>query len=78
MEQLLAEGSQFARDATSHLRQGHPMLGCILRSNQIGNGLCPREVHLAVEESALRKFTRACHLATCRYQQLQGTLNDIL
>ena len=54
------------------------MLGCILRSNQIGNGFCPREVHLVVEESALRKFTRARHLATCRYQQLQGTLNDIL
>ena len=54
------------------------MLCRILRCNQIGNGFCSREVHLAVEESALRKFTRACHLATCRNEQLHGALNDIL
>ena len=71
LQQLLAQSRQLRAVAAPQLRHGNLVTGPAARGDEVGHRLRLREVHLAVQEGALRELARTGHAASLLAEQLQ-------
>ena len=77
MHQLFAQRSELFTEITAHLAHCHLVTRCSGGGDDVCHGFRLRQVHLAVEKSALRKFARSCGFTTCGKEQLHHALEYV-